>query len=468
MMGDFNGIVFLEELRGQLDEVALAASSEAAAPGRAARLPWTGRRRGAGLRGRVSLLRRRAIIVALAVLAALAAVALSQESVRSQIRELFGLAKAPGTVVLQSVAADSAGGLWVVGESSDGQHAVVAYRDGEEWVRLPRPGIAQPRLLAPVSRDDVWVMTSQDFGVGSIEHWDGTSWRAVPYPSARDDEFWDALALGPDDVWLVGSRVGRPFREVGDEPGQMTLGRRPCAWHWDGSTWSATKLPRLTGRSGGLGVVSGRGGEVWAAGGMERLVGTATPAWFADGKLPMPVTRDDFVLLRWNGTAWRRVSVPDDSKGGSGGDVCVLGPGQVYVALTSQLTADDTKEQRYASTVLRRTGDGWRQVGGSRAGLLDGWIVSSMAATSTGGVWLMGDLHGDLATLQWDGEAWRKIQPRIPKDFGGAVVDTSLWQLATADTGEVWLFGGATSITDGSQQAWRWDGERWEWIATKL
>jgi hypothetical protein len=451
-MNEGQKIRFLDELRDDLREVARFDASRSAA----ARRPL------------FHASPRRWAFAAVLVFAALAGIALTQDSVRAQIRELFGLARAGQTVVLQGAATDAAGGLWLVGESSDGQHAVVAYRDGDEWVHLPQPGIAQPRLVAPVSRDDVWVMASRDFGVGAIQHWDGRSWRSVPYPSAGNDEFWDAVALGPDDVWLVGSRVGRSFHEVGDEPGQMTIGRRPCAWHWDGSSWSATKLPRLSGRTGSLGVVSGKDGELWAAGSMERLVGVATPAWFGGGDLPMPVTRDEFVLLRWDGKAWRRVAVPDKSKGGSGGDVRVLGPGNVYVSLTSQLTADTTQEQKYASAVLHWTGEGWQPVGGPRAGLLDGWVVSSMAVTSTGDLWLMGDLRGDLATLHWDGETWKTIHPVIPADFVGAEIAASPWHLAVAGTDEVWLFGDATSIGDGRQQAWRWDGEQWVWVETKL
>jgi hypothetical protein len=80
----------------------------------------------------------------------------------------------------------------------------------------------------------------------------------------------------------------------------------------------------------------------------------------------------------------------------------------------------------------------------------------------------MGDLRGDLATLHWDGETWKTIHPVIPADFVGAEIAASPWHLAVAGTDEVWLFGDATSIGDGRQQAWRWDGEQWVWVETKL
>ncbi len=468
MMGDFNGIVFLEVLGEQLDEVALTASSGAAVKG----LPWAGRRRGVPLRGRVILSRRRPVIlVALAILAAFAGIALSQDSMRAEIRELLGLVPERKAIMLTGVATDPRGGLWAVGQSMEGR-TIVTYRAEEEWRRLPdldfKHGVGQ---VAPVSPDDVWAMVGVDFAAGRIAHWDGSAWTDVTYPAAQNDEFWDAVALAPDDAWLVGSRPGRPFHEVGDEPGELTIGRRPFAWHWDGSAWRTTNVPPVGGRTGQLSAVFGAAGEVWATGRVERLVGTATPEWFADGQMPMPVTRDEPILLRWDGARWRRVAVPNTGEGGSGiAGLSVLENGEVYVAVNSQLTADDAREQKHAASVLYLDDGRWRVVGGPPAGRLEGWSASALAVASTGEVWLMADSEtGDRSTLHWDGESWAESRPRTPAGRVEApMIGTGSASLVVAASDEVWLFGGWTSLAGGTQQVWRWDGERWSWVETKL
>ena len=104
--------------------------------------------------------------------------------------------------------------------------------------------------------DDVWAAG----GGGTILHWNGSVWSAVP--SGTTELLFAVWGSASDDVWIVGT-------------GGSIL-------HWNGASWS----PVPSGTTGALGSIWGSGpGDVWAVG----FEGT---------------------ILHWDGAAWSPVASP--------------------------------------------------------------------------------------------------------------------------------------------------------------
>ncbi len=107
----------------------------------------------------------------------------------------------------------------------------------------------------------------------------------------------DLSALAPDDIWTVGS-------------GWDAGGIEPIALRWNGTSWREVPIPDLRtpfvdGRLldpgdwlGGVAALSPT--KVWAAGG--RLFWEPSNGGWS--------SREEALLLRWNGRAWKVVSSP--------------------------------------------------------------------------------------------------------------------------------------------------------------
>src|SRR5439155_14222441 len=89
-----------------------------------------------------------------------------------------------------------------------------------------------------------------------IEHWTGSSWRIVPSPNVGQESFLNSIdAISANDVWAVGSTVGRSSA-------------KPLTLHWNGTSWSVVAVPASA--VGVLISVSASGsGDVWAVGNDE-------------------------------------------------------------------------------------------------------------------------------------------------------------------------------------------------------
>ena len=83
--------------------------------------------------------------------------------------------------------------------------------------------------ISVISAHDIWSVGERqvphDTSYPLAEHWDGTSWRAVPVPDTPSGAgTLDGVSgASSDDVWAVGGSAG--------------MG--PVIRHWDGQEWSA-------------------------------------------------------------------------------------------------------------------------------------------------------------------------------------------------------------------------------------
>jgi hypothetical protein len=275
--------------------------------------------------------------------------------------------KLPSGDHVTSVAATSPTNAWAVGYSShrganDG--ILIWHWTGSRWlpVSLP-PGLpsqAQPVALAASPDGSAWVFGS----AGSVEdnqtfilHWTGHGWGATD-SGPWDPEFTSA-AIAPDahDVWLFGWDDASP----------------PVNAHFDGITWSENPLQLYVQQASALSA-----SDIWVVG--------------ANG------TPQSSAVMHWNGASWNDVKLPalHLPRGyvlGELNQVSVVTPENVWVA--ADLQSGKIENLYSAVLLLHWNGSTWRQVTLPR-GLISGQFYGvNMSQDGSGGLWL--------TTVPWGG-----------------------------------------------------------------
>ncbi len=108
----------------------------------------------------------------------------------------------PADGMLNGLAATSAGDVWAVGQTSEGD-PLIRRGNGASWHRLPpetRPAGTFGLLYAvtATSARNAWAA-----GFDRMLHWNGTSWTGVRVP--HDPFLWSVAIVSAKDVWAVGS-----------------------------------------------------------------------------------------------------------------------------------------------------------------------------------------------------------------------------------------------------------------------
>ncbi|MEG8277267.1 hypothetical protein [Streptomyces sp. AHA2] len=186
-----------------------------------------------------------------------------------------GLPRAGWQGELLSVAAASAGAVWVVGRDSAGESRLLHY-DGTAWSESRPPGgVSLTGVVA--GPGETWLIGSRD-GTQVLLRRDGRVWRDMPVPPGSVHGLHIVAA---DDVWAAGAT----------EAGAAVA-------HFDGRTWRQTVVDGFP-RSAVGSVLAVSPTEVWAGG----------TAGFVGGPVGRPIPP---LLVRFDGQAWSRVSVPTD------------------------------------------------------------------------------------------------------------------------------------------------------------
>jgi hypothetical protein len=160
---------------------------------------------------------------------------------------------------------------------------LIEHWNGSRWRVVRAPDIVGTDRLfdvTAISSNDVWAVGSAfNASIPSIsrtitEHWNGTRWsmvRSADTGNDNADELEAVTAVGPDDVWAVGTFV---------DNGEKTL-----AEHWDGTRWTIVPAPDSFLMPGAAAVASD---DVWAAGSVIF----------------------DSRILHWDGSVWTVVPSP--------------------------------------------------------------------------------------------------------------------------------------------------------------
>jgi hypothetical protein len=236
-------------------------------------------------------------------------------------------------------------------------------------------------------------------------HWDGSSWTATP-AETRDgserDIFLNAVSVGPNDTWAVGTSVDGLARGT-------TLVER-----WEGSSWSIVDSPNPGVQSNLLTDVSAipRSKGLWAVGAADQRT----------------------LIERWTGSRWRSVPSPSPRTGDGLLYVSASGPNDAWA---SGLTNGGV------SFALHWDGTAWSIAP-------DPGPESRIVALADGTA-LASGLHFE----RWDGSSWSQLGTLY-----GAADDIA----ATADDG--WAVGYRTGSGAKRTWTAHWDGRVWKEVAS--
>jgi hypothetical protein len=89
----------------------------------------------------------------------------------------WAVANQPSGVTLLSIAASGASDVWVGGVDGDSGQPVLLHYDGSVWQQITPPSDVDIERLAASSPHNVWIA-----GAGGLAHFDGTTWSTVPVP----------------------------------------------------------------------------------------------------------------------------------------------------------------------------------------------------------------------------------------------------------------------------------------------
>jgi hypothetical protein len=320
---------------------------------------------------------------------------------------------------LFGVAASSGHDAWAVGSTrrpGAASRTLALHWDGEAWrtVATPAagPGDAFLNAIAVLSPTDAWAggfaRGPDEIARTLVMHWDGRRWSIVGSPNPGDGEhvLSSASAGGTDDVWFAGySRIESSFRSL--------------ILHWDGTGLRATYPERSLARGGAaIGAVSSDGRTALAVGGQALGNGGTEP-----------------LVLRWDGSAWRRTGAALDAEHGTilagvaaspSGAAWVVG-GYPGIGTSAGFAAGF---------------DGSRWITFGRRTFGTGDSLSGVAAFD-GGAWAVGSYVEDRVerTLIERGgtSGWRRVpSPNVPNR------DNHLLDVASLPSGEAWAVGSTT------------------------
>ncbi|GHH44954.1 hypothetical protein [Streptomyces candidus] len=186
----------------------------------------------------------------------------------------------------------------------------------------------------------------------------------------------------------------------------------------DPLTWQHVPVPAQVRPQAGLNEAAATGPErAWAVG--TDAVGRTAPGF------PL--------LLRWNGTAWQRQSLPGAAWQGELLSVAATSASEAWAV--GRDTAGGTR-------LLRLDASGWREDRAPRG------VAVTKVVAGGGETWLIGSRDGAQALLRRDGRTWRDL-PVPPGSVYGL-------HLLAAD--DVWAAGSSGAGATVSH----WDGQAWQ------
>jgi len=318
-----------------------------------------------------------------------------------------------------SLAVASATDIWAAeqyGSSASGG-TLMAHFDGSRWTTQPGPerGPRQWALngFAPLATNDIWGVgfssASSTATQALIEHYDGTSWVAVPGPSVN----------GASSTLSGVTRI--PHRNELWAVGQVSTGTttNTLIEHYDRTTWTVVPSPNPGSSSSLSSVSANAANDVWA-------VGQSISA-----KLPATL------IEHYDGTRWS--VVPSPNEGGAGNWL----NGVLALSRTNAwAVGESVPGYNIANNPLIEHYDGTSWTVASTFPLADG-ILFGITATASTDVWAVGryqHIDADYThTLleHFDGSSWM-IVPTPYIEMANAAF-TSI--VPISPTEQLWLVG---------------------------
>ena len=354
----------------------------------------------------------------------------------------------PGGKFLNSVATVSAHDVWAVGNYIDVtpvgflSRTLIEHWNGTQWslVTSPNPGPVSNSLaaVAVVSANDVWAVGSGSNTINTaltlIEHWNGSSWSAVPSPNPAG---WDYNALGgiaaisANDIWAVG------YSSKSDNSEQTLIE------HWNGSQWSLVSSPNPGSFQNGLnGVAAGTANNVWAVGSSSNNSNSGQT-----------------LVEHWNGSQWSVVASPNPSGSAINtlNDVAVVSPNNIWAVGSSNT---------FSLTLIEHwNGTKWSIVTSPSPGQIS--VLNGIAAVTANDIWAVGQSlavpNGQTLIEHWNGSQWSIVTS--PNQPGS--VNNFLSGIAAISANNIWTVGGyQSSNLAGFTLIEQWNGTQWSLVSS--
>ena len=321
---------------------------------------------------------------------------------------------------------------------------LIEHWDGTAWsqVASPNPGGSANRNqllgVAALSASNAWAVgfyypTPKTL----IEHWNGTAWKHVASPAPGSGSTLTGIAAtSRSNAWAVGTSTNGTTTQA-------------LVLRWNGTTWSQVASPSLSCPAGiSLNAVAATSSSnAWAVGYCNTDTASQT------------------LILHWDGTTWSQVASPGPS--------CPPGVSLNGVAALSSSRAwavgDCYASSGVQTVILRWNGTAWKRVASPDPGSSSGSALSAVAATSSTSAWAVGDYGlGTLGATQtlvlhWNGTAWSQVTSPIP---GASGSQNNLLAVAALSASEAWAVGDYQHVAAGSGYTLteHWDGTSWNYV----
>jgi len=309
---------------------------------------------------------------------------------------------------------------WAVGSaetSTSTRQPIAARWNGTAWALVTTPSLGGDAVLESVDANttgNAWAVGGA--GTGPLaERWNGTSWSVVSTPTpagATTARLRGVKVLATDSAWAVGQF------STSTNPTMRTLVTR-----WNGTAWSIVTSPNPDPTQNLLVAVDGVANDLWA-------VGNVGHDGYGGGTVAG-------LVLRWNGTAWTKATIP------SGNGFTITELRDVVAVASNDVwavgTAFSWQTFSFVPYLLHWNGQSWTQStipnppgGGFRT-------VTALSATK---VYAFGAKDtGQPLIAKWNGSTWSQ---ETPPAGTGHFLEAAC---AVAGTGTVWAVGSQTSST---------------------
>lgn len=324
------------------------------------------------------------------------------------------------TNFLNAVAAIGTGNAWAVGSYSNGNgnSPLIEHWSNSQWTVVPGPSI--PGSLAGVAAlaaNNIWAVGENDSSAMQqtlVEHWNGTQWNIVSSPnSGSSGSTLSALSIiTAQNIWAVGITTGA----------SSSSGYQPLIEHWNGTAWSIVNLPAISGQLHGVSAVGPN--DVWAVGSynLPNLTSTLIEHWNGtrwsivsspnpinpinilnsvvtisqnnvwatgdDTNSPAPSAEYTPLVEHWNGTAWSVVNSPIQGTSDFVNGMAAITLNNITFVGDYRSSLDS--QGPYSTLVEHWNGRHWNVVTSPSPGSLDSDLVAAAGIPPTNHMWAVG------------------------------------------------------------------------------
>ena len=322
--------------------------------------------------------------------------------------------------VLNGVAAISAHNVWAIGAygNGNGSSPLIEHWSKSKWTVVSSPNIAGSLAgIAAIAANNIWAVGENDSSNMQetlVEHWNGKAWSIISSPNfAPSGNTLAAISVvTAKDIWAVGTTTSA----------SSTSGYQPLIEHWNGTQWSTSSSPAISGRLFSVAAVGPN--DAWAVG------------WVSS-------TNDIQILTEhWNGSAWSVVT-----SSGPGLAINRLNGVAAISAHNVWAVGEDTNSSapsaEFNPLIEHWNGSSWSVVTSTLQGTSD--LLNGIAAVSSRNIWVVGDYRsgidpmGPYFTLieHWNGSAWTVVNSPSPGSLASDLVAAA----RVPATRRVWAVG---------------------------